>query len=157
MPNYSSTFRAQLEGVNDNDPEIVLLTITHADLVTPVRVCSDTDDITSGGNLFVATPFYLVMPDDSDQSTPRARLAIDNTGRELMQWLEQAGGGSGAQLQIQIIRKAAPNAVEQDLTVSLQSLDVDMGSISAELGYEDVMSKPCVGLRYDPVVSPGLF
>ena len=157
MPNYSQAFRAQLEGINDNDTEIALLTVTHPDLVSPIRVCNDNQDITSGGNLFVAAGFYLTLPDDKDQSTPRARLAIDNTGRELMQWLEQAEGGSGAQVRIQIIRKSAPNTVEQDLTVGLQNLDVDLSFVSGELGYEDVMSKPCVGLRYDPVVSPGLF
>ena len=157
MPNYSQSFRAHIEGVNRSDPEVALLTITHPDLVSPVRVCNDAQDVTSGGNLFVATGFYVTLPDDKDQNTPRARIAIDNTGRDLMQWLEQPGGGSGAQLRIQIIRRSAPNTIEQDLLVEMQNIDVDMAAVSGELGYEDVLSKAAMALRYDPVVSPGLF
>lgn len=157
MPNFSSGYQAHLQGVNRDDPEVILLEISHPDLATPIRVCSDVQDLTSNGQLFVAIPFNITLPDERDRQAPRVLLQIDNIGRELMGWLEQAQGGAGATMRVRQVRRSAPNNVELDFTVGLQTVMADMTTVQAELGYDHLLDRPAIGIRYDPVVAPGLF
>lgn len=158
MPSpFSTGYQAHLQGVNRDDPEVILLEITHPELAQPIRVCNDTQDLTSGGNLYVAAPFTFQFPDDRPGQPPRARLVFDNVGRDLMSWLEQPGAGQGAQLRARLVRRSLPNNIELDITVGLQSIDCDMAVVQAELGYDHLLDRPAIGLRYDPLTAPGVF
>jgi hypothetical protein len=156
MPNYSTGFQAHLQGVNRADPELILLEISHADLATPIRVCNDTQDLTSGGNLYVAMPFEFTLPDDSGDN-PRAELVMANVGRELMAPLEAAGGGQGATCRVRVVRRSLPNNYEIDITVVLGVVIADPLTVRAQLGYDLLLDWAAVGIRYDPVTAPGLF
>ncbi len=154
---YSTGYQAQLQAVNDSDVEIILLEITHADLVAPIRVCNDTEDLVSGGNTYIAAAFQFVLPDDRDGQTTRAQLSFSNIGRDLMQWLEAANGGAGALVRVRLVRKSLPNNIEADFTVGLQNVSADVSVVTADLGYDQVMDRAAIGWRYDALVAPGLF
>lgn len=156
MPAYTTGMRAHLHGVNRGDPEVILLEITHADLATPIRVCNDTQDLTSNGNLYVAMPFTFVLPDDGTQA-PRAQLQMANVGRELMAPLEAAGGGVGAQVRVMLVRRSLPNSLEIDFTVGLRGVEADPMMVVADLGYDFLLDWPAIAVRYDPATAPGLF
>ena len=148
-----------LEAVNSNGKELplTLLEITHANLATPVRVVNDTQDITVGGNVFSKMSFRATLPDDLNQGLPRARLAIDNVGRELTQWIESTGGGQGAEVRIMQVLRSDPNTIELDITLGLDKVSMNQLEVSGELGFEDILNRPAVTLNYRPEVAPGLF
>ena len=154
---YSTAYQAHLQRVTRDEGEVILLEITHADLVTPIRVCNDKQNVVSGGNTFVATSFMFQFPEDRERQTPRAQLAFTNVGRDLMQWLEQANGGEGALCRVRLVRRSLPNNVELDLTVGLQGVVADPLVVTAELGYEALLDRAAVQLRYDANVAPGVF
>ena len=153
----SASYRADLQAVNGDDVALVLLEISHPDLGATVRVVNNTEDVTSGGNVYAATAFDLTLPDDRDGQPPAAQLSIVNIGRELMGWLEQAGGGAGATIAVKLVRAGTPSTVEASFTVGVQSITADPSQITATLGYDALLDRPSVGLRYDPITAPGIF
>lgn len=148
-----------LDAVNSNGKELplTLLEITHPGLPTPVRVVNDTLPITVLGNEFTPLSFRPVWPDDLNQGLPKARLSIDNVGRELTQWIESTGGGQGAEVRLMQVLRSDPDTIELDITLGLDNVEMNQLEVSGELGFDDILNRPSVTLTYRPEVAPGLF
>lgn len=151
--------RSAQTSINSTSGEypIVLLEINHSGLASPIRVCNDTVDITSNGQLYVAMPFRITLPDDFGEQMPKATLAMDNIGKELMTWLEASGGGQGATATIRQVMRAAPNTVEMEITMDLKNIAATWLEVSGSLGFDDILGRPAVTVQYRPETAPGLF
>jgi len=156
MRDYSRTLVERVSRTAGDAP-LTLLEITHADLTAPVRVVNDTQDCTSGGHLYVGVPFSLTMPDDADGQLPRARLAVDNVGRELVGWIDASAGAHGAQCRIMQVLRDDPDTVEWEITMNLGGVSIDTASVGAALGFDDLLAVPAMALRYDQSTAPGVF
>lgn len=109
------------------------------------------------GNQFRAFAFRAALPDEQDQQLPRAKLAVDNVGRELMQWLESSGGGEGAQCRMMQALRSDPGTIEWDITLDLTNLKATMAEVTGDLGFEDLLNRPGIPFTYRPDTAPGLF
>lgn len=152
----SDRYRRALGAVSSNDVAVVLLEITHPDMPAPARVVRDTQDLVSGGNVFIATAFDFTFPDDRG-GAPRAELVVDNVGRELMSWIEASKGGRGASVRLMVVLRATPDVIEADYQLGLERIVVDPVKIAGELGFGNLLDTPAVAVRYDPSTAPGLF
>lgn len=158
MPiDYSSEYKSTLALVSAPEAPIMLMEIAHSALTEPVRVVNDTEDITSNGELYIACPFRYVLPDDFEGQIPKAKISIDNVGKDLMYWIETSNGGNGSVVTFKQIMRSRPDLVEAEIEMQLQSVSATMKEISAELGYENLLSKPAVSMAYRPENSPGLY
>ncbi len=158
MPrNYSAQFKSTLNSVSATESPLVLLEITHPALSQAVRVVNDNLDLTSNGNLFIAAPFECVLPDDMENQLPKAKLAIDNIGRDLVYWLETSGGGEGAKVRFMQVMRSRPNSIEWETTMNLSNVQITMTKVTADLGFENIFSKPAVRIQYRPDNSAGMF
>lgn len=155
--NYSSEYKSTLAEVSAPEAPLVLLEIDHAELDAPVRVVNDTQDVISNGNTYIAFPFACKMPDDFENQLPKATLAIDNVGKELMYWIETTSGGKDSTCTFKQILRSNPDLIEWEITMSLFNVQVTPQTVSAELGFENLFSKPAISKRYRPDNSPGLF
>ena len=135
----------------------MLLEINHESLSSPVRVVNDMQDLTSNGNLFIACPFRYVLPDDFENQLPKARLAVDNIGRDLMYWIETSAGGNGSTVKMMQVMRSRPDTIEWSISMNLYNVQVTMREVSAELGFENLFAKPAVALQYRPDNTPGIF
>ena len=154
---YSSAFKSTLSAVSAIEAPLVLLEITHPLLTTPVMVINDTQDITSNGHLFIGCPFRCILPDDFEGQLPKARLAVDNVGRDLMYWIETSNGGQGSSVRFMQIMRSRPDLIEWEITMNLYNVNVTMQEITAELGFQNLFAKPAVSIQYRPDNSIGLF
>lgn len=152
----SERYKRALGAVSSSDVAVVLLEISHPDMPSPARVVRDTQDLVSGGNVFVATGFDFTFPDDGS-SAPRASLVVDNVGRELMSWIEASRGGRGAEVRLMVVLRTTPDVIEADFRLGLERIVVDQWKVSGELGYGNLLDLPAVAVRYDPSTAPGLF
>jgi hypothetical protein len=158
MPrSYSAQYKSTLAKVSMEESPIVLLEINHPDLPEPVRVVNDTENITSNGNLYLQFPFNFSYPDDFENQLPKARLIISNVGRDLMYWLETTDGGAGSTARFQQVMRSRPDQVEWEITMSLFNVAATNLEVSAELGYENLFTKPAVSISYRPENSGGAF
>lgn len=155
--NYSDEFKSTLAAVSAPEAPFILLEINHPDLSSPVRVINDMQNLTSNGNLFIGCPFKCVLPDDYEGQLPKARLAIDNIGRDLMYWIETSNGGLGSTVRFMQVMRSRPNQIEWEITMNLYNVNVTMQEISAELGFENLFAKPAISMQYRPDNSMGLF
>lgn len=156
MPDLSRSARTAINSTAGEHP-LVLLEINHSGLSEPIRVVGDTQDITSGGFLYVAFPFAISLPDDFGGQLPKATLTIDNVGRELTSWLEASGGGRGATCTIRLVMRSAPDLVEYEIVMSLTNLAIDWKKVTGQLGYEDLLNRPAVQMQIRQDTAPGLF
>ncbi len=88
---------------------------------------------------------------------PQAELAIDNVGRALTQWVEAAGGGTGATVRVMQVLDIADPEVEWELTMDVAGVQVDAERVTARLGFDPLLGRAAVVMRHDPQTSPGLF
>lgn len=154
---YSSEFKSTLAEVSAPEAPLVLLQIDHPDLAQPVRVVNDTQDLTSNGDLYIAIPFRCTLPDDFENQLPKARLSVDNVGKDLMYWIETSGGGNGSTVTMSQVMRSRPDQIEWSITMNLYNVSCSMTEVSGELGYENLFAKKAIRVRYDPSSSPGLF
>ena len=154
---YSSEFKSTLAEVSAPEAPLVLLQIDHPDLATPVRVVNDTQDLTSNSNLYVAIPFRCTLPDDFENQLPKARLSVDNVGKELMYWIETSGGGNGSLVTMSQVMRSRPDQIEWSITMNLFNVSCTMTEVSGELGYENLFAKKAIAMQYRPNNSSGIF
>ena len=153
---YSANYKEKVSATSGEAP-VYLLEITHPQLALPIRVVADNADFVHQGNTFTAFNFELGLPDDTAGKLPRGQLRIDNVGRELTQWLEASQGGRGAEVRIITVMRDAPNFVEDEITCDLLGVKQDILDVRASVGYDDVLNKQALVMRYDPSNTPGLF
>lgn len=157
MPTSHTDHFKKRTGASSGEEPVVLLEITHPELLAPARLANDTQDLVSGGEIFTACGFETHLPDDQAGAMPRVPIAIDNVGGELVSWLDASKGGRGAQVRMLQVMRDTPNVVEQEFTLELLNSRQDMLRISGELGYENVLDQPALQATYTPETAPGLF
>lgn len=154
--NISPAARAALHAPETSEVFLVLLTLHHAEMPVPVRVCNNGADITSRGEIFIAYPFQLTLPDDEDNRPPRARLAIDNVDRQIVQAVRSLT--SSPSVTIEIIRAAAPDTVEARFEdFRFTNITYDSHRVEGDLTVEDFTAEPYPAAGFSPSLFPGLF
>lgn len=156
MTMTTAMVRSLLERDN-GEAIILLLTISHASLGTPFRVCTNRvgSDIVSGGNTFIGAPIELGFPNDDDE-TPVAELRCYNVYRLVGLALEGLTGP--ATCTIQAVLASAPNTVEREATLfELRDCEWDGIAVSGQLTRARLTSEPCPKYRVTPRTFPALF
>lgn len=156
MRDYSASAREAMNKVSGEAP-VYLLEIDHADLLVPVRICNDTQDIISNGDTYTAMPFRISLPSEPEQGLPSAQLSIDNIGRDLMIWIDGSNGGEGATVRVMQVMRAAPDVLEFDVTLWLRNVTAEVFEVKGTLGFENLLERPGLALQYRPDTAPGLF
>jgi hypothetical protein len=152
----SSLTRQALYAAETGEVFLILLTISHPQLVAPIRVTSDGVDTSSRGNSFIAFPFELVLPDDQESKSPRARLIIDNIDRQIVSAVRSLT--SSPNILIEIVRAAAPEVVEaQFIDFKLVNISYDSHVVQGDLTLEDFTAEPFPAGSFSPNLFPGLF
>lgn len=152
----SGTTASALFAPETGEAFLVLLTLDHPQLTTPVRVSSNAVDTVSRGNTFIAFPFELTLPDDQDNASPRAKLVIDNIDRSIVSAVR--GIATAASVLIEIVRAADPDTVEaQFVDFKLSNVYYDAHRVEGDLTLEDFTAEPFPAASFSPSLFPGLF
>jgi len=152
----SLTFRQAIYAQETDEVFIVLLEIDHADFASPIRVCNDSTDITSNGNVYTAYPFEIELPTDEDGDVPQARLIIDNVDRSLTEAIRSIQ--SPPTVRIMVVLVSDPDTVEIDLPgFVFTNISYDVMTITGTISIENFLNEPFPGDIFTPTQFPGLF
>lgn len=152
----SNPASAALYSSESSDAFLILLTISHTSLQTPIRVTNDAIATTSRGNTFIPFPFNISLPDDRENAPPRAKLIIDNIDRQIVQAVRTLS--SAPTVLIEIVRAAAPDTVEaQFVDFKLINVIYDAYRVEGDLTIEDFTAEPFPSAIFSPSLFPGLF
>lgn len=156
MRNTSTDFREAVYGQQTSEAFIVLIDIDHADLSEPIRICNAGENITSNGNLYLALPFELSLPDEPSTGVTVGKIAIDNIGQEVIDDIRSIS--TAPSVEISIILASAPDTVEVSFSgFEMTNINYDLYVISADIGIETFMGEPYPGDAFIPSMFPGLF
>ncbi len=135
---------------------LILLTLDHETLETPLRVSSDAVDTVSRGESFTAFPFELVLPDDRENTSPRARLIIDNVSRVVLASIKSLS--TAPSVTMEIVRGSDPDTVEAVFPdFKLANIKYNALTIQGDLTLEDFTAEPYPSTIFSPSSFPALF
>lgn len=156
MPRTVSTpMRAAAFAQETGEAPLVLLTIDHPDLAAPIRVTSDAVDTVSRSETYVAFPFRVALPDDTEEAA-RAQLEIDNVDRQIVQALRSIA--SPPTVRLEVVLASTPDLVEAGpFDFQLEEARYDALVVSGELAFEPVLDLAVPGDSMSPGLFPGLF
>ena len=154
---YSESFTRTINKVDAPESPVILLEITRDDLATPIRLANYSANVSHSGNTFIACPFRVGLPDQPEEGMPRATLAIDNVGKILTQWVDNADWTQATYCKLIQIMPSDPDTEEWSITMELTDVTMTSMEVSARLGFEDLLNSPGVTIKYSPHTFPGLF
>jgi hypothetical protein len=135
---------------------VVLLTLEHEALSEPVRVAQWDVDVVSAGETYIAFPFRLELPDDTEEATPRARLELDNVDRRIVEAVRLMS--SPARVTIRVVLWSDPDSVEVEQSgFVLRNVDYDALTVRGDLYLEHYEDEPYPAGIFSPGGFPGLF
>lgn len=154
--NVSDTLKSAVFASETAEVFILLLTISHPNLATPIRVSSDSVDTPSRGNTFVAYPFEMTLPTDGSGGPPRCQLSIDNIDRMIIQNIRSIG--SSPSVDIEIVLASALDTVEASFPAfNLREVRYDALVVEGEITLESFLGEPYPAALFSPADFPGLF
>lgn len=135
---------------------LILLTIAHQDLATPIYLVNNTEPVSSRGNEYQPLGFDIVMPELNGQTLPQVTLTIDNVGRDLIELMRTIT--VPPVITVEVVLANNPDQVETSLTdFRLTDIKYTRIAITGTLAVEDILREPVPSGRFTPSQFPGLF
>ena len=128
---------------------LILLEISHDDLVQPIRVVNNKESIVSNGDIYAGYPFEILLPDSSEDAPPTAKLRIDNVSREIGEAIRTIT--SPPSVTIRVIRGETPDVIEAEFAgMKLTRVPYDGLSVEGTLEFEDLSREPFPAYTFNP-------
>lgn len=153
----SPSTRRALQKVTDNQGVLAMLEISHPSFAESLRIINDTRSHTIFGEFWQGLAFAVTLPNDKSKETPRAKLQMDNAGREITADLETLPPGASLKAVITIVHRSTPETIDYRFSAPLSGVRVMGPTVTATMGRDDIMRMSAVLLRFDPTTSPSLF
>lgn len=163
--NLSAEAKKAIFAARTRESFITLLTISHGSFLQPIRIADDAyqhlplagqPGVISRGMEFVYLPFRIVLPASDDTGVSRAKIAIDNIDRKMVQAARSAD--SALEVTIEIVLSSQPNVVEMaEENFRLEKVDYDALVVSGEISVEYYDLEPYPAGRFTPSGFPGMF
>jgi hypothetical protein len=152
----SSRFRSALFAQETAEVFLVLLEIHHEELVDPIRLSSDSVNTTSNGQLYIAYPFEIGLPDDPAEGIPRAKLRVDNVHRSIVEAVRRIS--TPPKVHMLVVLADNPDVVEVSFPhFLLTNVQYDAETVSGDLTLESLEAEPYPGDSFLPSTFPGIF
>lgn len=140
---------------HQDDPFLVLLTLSHDSLSEPIRIVRNRKAITSRGNSFLAYPFEVELPTDGEE-VPSARITIANISRTIGKTLEKLVEPPSCL--IEIVLASTPDTVERSWDeFSFTQVSWDAMRMTATIQQLAYWDEPWPRKKVLPIHFPGLF
>jgi hypothetical protein len=148
--------RQAIFGPQTSEVFLPLITIAHAALSPSLHFVSNTQDVTSRGNLYRGWPFQITLPGEFEDQQPVVQIQIDNVDRLIMEGVRALT--SAPTITLEVILASSPDTVEAGPFVfTLKAADYTALYITGTLAFEDVLNEPWPRFLFTPTVAPGLF
>lgn len=135
---------------------LMLVTIDHTDLATPLRFVNNTVDITSRSLLYRKCAFLVNIPPSRENQLPEVQITICNVDREIAASIRSLA--SAPSLVMELVLSSDPDTVEAGpFNLTLAMGEYDQFVVSGTLRYEDILDEPFPSGSFDATRWPGLF
>lgn len=148
--------RAALYAQQTSVVPLMLLTIDHDDLVTPVRLVSDLVDLTSRGNTYAAYPFEPMLPPSVQGEMPRLDMVFHDVDQTLVVIARSIS--TPASVSIEVVMSTTPDTVEAGpWSFEVTSIQYSATELRLGLTVEQLITEPYPYRLFNPTDFPMLF
>jgi hypothetical protein len=134
---------------------LMLLTISHPSLSTPIYLVNNTVDIVSRGTTYIGLPFDIDLPNEDQDAPGAATLSVDNVSRVIVDAVRAMD--VPATITLEVILASDPDTVEIAFyDMVLRNVTYDATTIKGSLQWEDILVEP-IALQMTPARFPGMF
>ena len=149
----SAGARAALYQQTSDEVWLELITIDHDDLVSPIRLVGNSENITSNGNLFTACGFPPIpLPSDGQDIV----WIVDGVSQVILQAVRSIV--TPLTITLEIILASDPDTIEAGpFQYESRRFVFKDRTIEFSLAYEPLLSEPFPAYTYTPIDYPGLF
>lgn len=162
----SLTFREAIFAQETGEQPLVLITLSHPSFTIPLRLCTSPVErfsvvplrygVTSRGNQYTFVPMSLVLPDDSGDKAPTARLVTDNDDREIVKVIRSLSTVPTGTLEV--VLASSPDLVEAQFPdFDVKDIHYDAETVSLEFSMTSLEDEPYPAHTFNPAYFPGLF
>lgn len=164
----SVNFRESAYASETGRVPILLITFSHVDMPTPIRISTDptqrileTDaDVIYGtvsrGNQYVFLPVRIKLPDDTDSGPGEMQLELDNVDRSTTQTIREIF--SPISVKVEIVMDNALDTVDLEWPeYTLTNIQYNATTITGTMTLENLIREPFPGLSFTPSTAPGVF
>lgn len=133
------------------------MTIYHSSWASTLRIVNDRQDITSGGNVYSAFPFEVLLPaEDTEQQQVHTKVKLSNVDRQMIATLR--GTSTEPTVTVSLALASTPSTIELGpMEFIMSSYDYDAAEITGILTYENILNEPIPGDTFNPQDYPGVF
>lgn len=155
MPELTEDATREAYAAQTANAYLLLYTITGADLPATIYLAANNEDVVSNGNTFIRSSIQGILPQDTLDEEPRARVQIGNVDRAITDALLSVG--QAVFVKLQVVLSSAPDDIQLEIEeLVLRDFQYDALTISAELQPFDILSQQIPSDRYDATQFPGL-
>lgn len=152
----SNELLAQLFKQESDDPFLTLITLTHPEWTTPVRLVNNTRNITSRGEVYLAFPMRIRMPVDDGETARDFTIDFDNVSLELIEQIRTVTTKIGVTMEM--ILASIPDAVQIAFTdFAINTISYNASRITAKVVLDSFLNVEMTSERYNPSNFPGIF
>lgn len=135
---------------------VLLLDISHADWADTLRITSDYNGTTSGGNEYTYYPVDIELPSDEEANIAMGKLRVDNVSPVIAATFRALS--SPPSVTIKAVLASDPDTIEVEYTgFQLVNITYDLYVVEASIVIEDFYSEPFPGDCFLPSTFPGIF
>ena len=154
--NVTSATKQALFASSTNQVFLMLVTLDHPDLGSPIRLVKNTEDIVSNGNLFSAARMEFSPPVEEEGTIKSSTITFGNVDQSIVTAVRSIS--SVPTVEISIIRAADPDVFEAGpWEFHLRMVSFKGLTVQGELSPDNPLQRKASKYRYTNTGFPGLF
>ena len=134
---------------------LVLLTIDHPNLGSPLRFVNDMVNTTSRLNVYQAFPFSIALPTEITRQTATAVLTISAVDQQIINAIRSIT--TPPTILIELILASDPDTVDRSYDMEVAGVDADASTVSLTLIYDRTYYDRCPSPTFSSSDFPGLY
>ena len=151
----TSGFIQDVFAITSNEVAVSLLTIDHADMGSPLRLCNDSSSISHGGNTYSPAIFPHRTPKQTGNES--FQLQFGSADQQMVAILRALAGKDMPTAEMKVILKSSPETVEiGPIDMEIVSASADDFFTTAEMVVFNWGLEPC-GITINGVNLPGVY
>lgn len=151
----SSQFRENAYNQTDTDGILVLITIDHTDLTSPIRIVNNNESIVSNGNTFEPVAIKVTLPSEIEGQISNAKLSIDAVDRTIIYAVRSIS--SAPDITLEIVKISDYDTIEVSYDFQLRNINVKGSRVDGDLIFQTYTREKISSLEYTTVNTPGLY
>lgn len=156
MRQTSLILRAMMNASESKEVLLFLLTLSHPNLVAPIRVVNDFQDVVSGGFTYSRFPFEVTLPWQKEDQVPTMKLSIDNVDRQIVTAVRNLQGPIDVELRGVVASQ--PDIVEFTYEgFQIKNVSYNQQTVDGDLRLEEIITEPFPQHTFVPSLWPGAF